>query len=140
MPLQNFMADKAQVTYSMNLGSPINEFNIDKRIYTPRMKSPEKNENMTLEELISKIDSRREIFRKTVREETEEYFSKQFKTPQFVEDDTSAMYLQSTKDQVSYNNISTSFMRPEMSGKKLVLNVLDQKISFCDAKLLIKTS
>ena len=105
----------------MNMGSPVSIFNPDKRVYTPKMKSMEKNENMSLEELISKIDIRREIFKKSVREEAEEYFAiaNRFKTPEFTEQDTSAMGHQSTNDQMSYMNGDMSQSRPDYSRKFL---------------------
>lgn len=89
------LPDNSQLLGS--LGSPISIFNPDKKVYTPKLY---KNENMTLEELISKIDSRREVLKRSVRED-DDLLGKKQQTPEFTESNTSQIYHQSTNDQVS---------------------------------------
>lgn len=70
-----------------NFGSPISIFNPERKVFTPQMLNSDKanNDNVSLEDLISKIDSRREIFKKSVREEMEENIGNKFKTPEFTD-------------------------------------------------------
>mmetsp|Transcript_15804 Transcript_15804/g.15565 ORF Transcript_15804/g.15565 Transcript_15804/m.15565 type:complete len:108 (-) Transcript_15804:184-507(-) len=68
--------DQSQGLTSMNYGSPISMFNPHSKVYTPTLKSGSKNdhEQMTLEELISKIDNKRDMIKRSVREEMDDYF------------------------------------------------------------------
>ena len=129
LPLQyhnipNQVNKEAQIVNNTNLGSPISIFNPNKKLYTPKMQSVEKKENMSLEELISRIDSRREVFKKSIKDEREEYFiANANRTPEFTENNTSVIYNNSTTDPVSGNYELGSNPRPEANtaGKKIML-------------------
>jgi len=88
----------SQVVNSVSLGSPISMFNPEKRLKHPTVAN---HDNMTLEEMISRIDSRREVFKKSVREEMEDYMGVRQSTPQFTDCSNSNFFYQSTNDQVS---------------------------------------
>ena len=90
---ENRPINSPNVNQLINYGSPISIFNQSKKISTSNQVSLDKSnqENMSLEDLISRIDSRREFFKKSVKEEFNENFVQRYKTPEFT-DSPNAFY------------------------------------------------
>jgi hypothetical protein len=118
------VAKPAQVINSMNFGSPISMFNPDNKQYVPTLRSGEKvnHEHLSLEDLISKIDSKRDMIKRSVREEMEDYFGTKQLTPQFTDVSNSQLFQQSTYDQISYKNWNENQVNIESKGKNSVNN------------------
>jgi hypothetical protein len=112
-----------QVVSSMNFGSPISMFNPDNKQYTPTLRSGDRSihDHMSLEDLISKIDAKRNLIKRSVREEMEDYFGTKQLTPQFTDASNSQFFHQSTNDQISNIDYNGPQVNIESKGKKFLL-------------------
>lgn len=74
-------------SHLINYGSPVAFFDQSKKKLAYNQVSIDKSnqENISLEDLISKIDSRREFFKKSVREDFDNNFVQRYKTPEFTD-------------------------------------------------------
>ena len=125
--IENKREDQSQGINSMNYGSPISMFNPHNKAYTPTLGSgaKETHDNMTLEELISKIDNKRNMIKRSVREEMEGYFGVRQSTPQFTESVTSQFLQNTTNDQASVNfPYMSGHVQAEDKGKQIKISII----------------
>jgi hypothetical protein len=113
------MNSKQKGVQKLSMGSPISMFNPEKKV----VMKLDQNENLTLEEMISRIDSRREVFKKSVREELEEYMGIRHSTPQFTESPNSNFLYQSTNDNGTIKTVKDKSFIQQEKGKYYLLNL-----------------
>ena len=118
--------DQSQGMPSVNYGSPVSIFNPNNKGYVPALKSGDKTiqENMTLEELISKIDDKRDKIKKSVREELEDYFNANQSTPQFTESTGTQLMHQSINDQINMKSPPVSHRKNIASRGRLLKRII----------------